>query len=152
MGFIAVIKALECRRKASEFLRAAQLSSDPDDSLGWLQLSDAWLTLAEQLDQRAASKKHYSTAAAQLPAGLAEQRTIANVKVEDVLRSRLALKGEDAPRERLAAKVADDLRERLDLKIEALPRGRAALEVGEVLRERLALTNLTGGESAGTTR
>lgn len=152
MGFIAVIKALDCRRKASEFLRAAQLSSDPDESLGWLQLSDAWLTLAEQLDQRASSKKNYSAAAARQPEGLTEKRTIANVGIGDVLRRHLALKDEDAPRGAIAQKAGDALRQRLALKIEDPPRGRAALDAGEVLRERLALTNLTGDARAGTAR
>lgn len=149
MGFLAVTKTVDCRRKASEFLRAAQLSSDPDESLGWLQLSDAWLTLAEQLERQASQKKRYPATSEQPFAELFEHRKAANVKVADILRSRLALDQQvPPPRERLALKVGEELRARLALKIDDLPREQVAQKVGDILRRRLALTDLTGVGSA----
>jgi hypothetical protein len=171
-----VVKTFDCRKKASEFLRAAQLSSDPDESLGWLQLSDAWLTLADQLDKRTSAKRNYSDTIASRPEGLVERRKLAEVKVADALRGRLTPKIADTPRKRtiknvgdllrqrlaldiddiprgpVARKVGDVLRQRLALKLEDAPRGQIALTVGEVLRHRLALTSVTNAETVGTTR
>ena len=51
------MNARDCRKKAEEFLRAADSNRD-DLSVrrGWIFLAEVWLSLGEEFDQRAASK------------------------------------------------------------------------------------------------
>jgi hypothetical protein len=83
-----MMSAEDCRSKANTYRRAAQRTPDPDASLGWLELSDAWLALADQIDQRASVDKP-----SRRPVELAGQRRNATLKVGDLLRERLALSG-----------------------------------------------------------
>ncbi len=81
-----VFSAEECRERAGECLRVAQLT--PDDleaNQGWLQLSEVWLRLADELDG------HLPRPARVWP----KSDRVETVKVADVLRQRLAL-GEPA--------------------------------------------------------
>ncbi len=72
-----MINGDDCRRKSNEFLRAAICAAEPDESQSWLQLSDAWLMLAEQFDKRPV---------------LLEQGRIVTSQMGDNLRDRLGLR------------------------------------------------------------
>jgi hypothetical protein len=51
------MRARDCRRKAEEFLRAADSNRDDLSARrGWVFLAEVWLSLAEKFDQQAASK------------------------------------------------------------------------------------------------
>lgn len=86
-----MISAEDCRNKAIGYRRTAQLTADPDASLGWLELSDAWLALAEQIVELDSLERPQSVAGPKRPVEMAERRRIATLKVADRLRERLAL-------------------------------------------------------------
>lgn len=85
------MNAEDCRRKAKECLRAAQSTSNIDSSLSWRHLSDVWLTLAEQMEQRPSPEIHRSAAVTRRPVEVAEARRITAEKIGDFLRERLTL-------------------------------------------------------------
>ena len=85
------MNAEDCRRKASDCLRAAQLATDPDVRLAWHDLSDEWLTLAVQIVPRDSLEPKQSARTIRRPVELAEPRTIAAEKIGNLLRERLTL-------------------------------------------------------------
>ncbi len=86
-----MMNAEDCRRKASECLRAAQLATDPDVRLAWHDLSDEWLTLAVQIVPHDSLQPKQSAPTTRRPVELAEPRRIAAEKMGDLLRERLTL-------------------------------------------------------------
>jgi len=85
------MNAEDYRRRARDCLRAAQLAPDPDVRLEWHDLSDEWLTLAVQCDERTSPELQQSTGTTRRPAELAKPRRIATEKIGDLLRERLTL-------------------------------------------------------------
>jgi hypothetical protein len=50
------MNARDCRKKANEFLLTADsITDDLDSRLGWLLLCNVWFSLADQIEQHAAS-------------------------------------------------------------------------------------------------
>jgi hypothetical protein len=93
-----VMNADECRKKATWCMRVARLTKNQDASLSWRRLSDAWLTLAENTDEKPMPEARESVTAgeprpkpAEPPPQPAESPRIAAMKVADLLRGRLAL-------------------------------------------------------------
>ena len=83
----------DCRRKAGEWLRAAEEATDPNTSASSRRLSDTWTALALQIEQDPYSRPQPPTAVRR-PADLAELRKTGNIDtvyVADVLRERLQL-------------------------------------------------------------
>jgi hypothetical protein len=83
----------DCRRKAGEWLRAAEEATDPNTSASSRRLSDKWTALALQIEQDPYTQRQ-TPAAVRRPADLTERRKIGNtdtVHVADVLRERLQL-------------------------------------------------------------
>jgi hypothetical protein len=84
----------DCRRKAGEWLRAANEATDPNTAASSRRLSNTWAALALQIEQDHYSRRQPPAAVIQ-PADLAEPRKIGNtdtVHVADVLRERLQLR------------------------------------------------------------
>jgi hypothetical protein len=86
-----MISVEKCRSNALKYRQNAQLTADPDASLGWLELSDAWLALADEIVQRDSLERHQSAVAARRPVETAQPHRIATLKIADLLRQRLAL-------------------------------------------------------------
>lgn len=88
--------AEDCRRKAGQWLDAAQAASDPKTSASMRRVSDLWVALAHRIEQSASSAAHFDSLAKR-PADLAKPRNWRHprgVQVADVLRGRLRLSGE----------------------------------------------------------
>lgn len=80
----------DCRRKAGEWLNAAQVASDPKTSASMRRVSDLWIALAQRIEQSAAQ---FDSLVRQ-PADLAGPRNFHrsdSVQLADVLRERLHL-------------------------------------------------------------
>jgi hypothetical protein len=83
---VTVMNANDCRKKAKEFLRAADFIADDFDArLGWLLLCNVWFALAEQIDQQTEKQS------AGAPRQPIEPSAMAAVQLGDLLRQRLAL-------------------------------------------------------------
>ena len=86
----------DCRRKAAQWLGKAQSAADPKTSASMRRASDAWTTLAQQIEHSAFPRPQ-SPAPVKRPADLAKPRSIYhidNVHVGEVLRERLHLSDE----------------------------------------------------------
>jgi len=86
----------ECHRKAAQWLGKAQLASDPKTSASMRRASDAWTTLAQQIEQDT-FRRPLTHATVRRPADVAKPRGIDHidtVQVGDVLRGRLHLSDE----------------------------------------------------------
>ncbi len=57
-----MMTAEDCRRKAAEHLQASQEASDPSDSQSLRRLSDAWATLAGQIEKDPHTVRQRNTA------------------------------------------------------------------------------------------
>ena len=93
-----MITVEDCRRKAAQWLDKAQSTADPKTIASMRRASDAWMTLAEQMEH-ATLRQPRGTAHMKRPAGLAQARSAYPrdpAHVGDVLRERLQL-GEDGP-------------------------------------------------------
>jgi hypothetical protein len=89
-----MITVEECRRKAAQWLGKAQSASDPKTSASMRRASDAWTTLAQQIEQATVP---LTPAPVRRPADVAKPRNIYSidtVEVGDVLRGRLHLSDE----------------------------------------------------------
>ena len=90
-----MMTAENCRGKAVELLGAAEAATDPKTSASLRRLSDAWATLARQIEQDASRIRH-SPPPVRRRADLAEPRKTGNTdtaQVADILRERLQLGG-----------------------------------------------------------
>jgi len=94
------MNANDCRKKANEFLRAADfITDDLDARVGWLLLCNVWFSLADQIEEQAAESAAEAQTASEKPlaarprrpAEAAERRKAAAVQLADLLRERLAL-------------------------------------------------------------
>ena len=88
-----MLTAENCRGKAAELLGAAEAATDPNTSVSLRRLSDAWATLARQIEQDA-SRPRYSPPPVRRPADVTEPRKTGNTdtaQVADILRERLQL-------------------------------------------------------------
>ena len=95
-----MITAENCRGKAAELLGAAEAATDPKTSASLRRLSDAWATLARQIEQDASRTRH-SPPPVRRPADLTEPRKTGNTdtaQVADILRERLQLSDVDEPK------------------------------------------------------
>ena len=91
-----MITVKECRGKAAQWLGKAQSASDPKTSASMRRASDAWTTLALQIEQ-ATFRRPLTPAPVTRPADVAKPRNIYDVdsvQVGDVLRGRLHLSDE----------------------------------------------------------
>ena len=89
-----MFSAEECRSRANECVRVAELTpDDPDASRGWRQLSEVWLSLAAQIDGRPPPAAPRSADTSQLVERPVTHR-VATVKIGDALRDRLSLSNE----------------------------------------------------------
>jgi len=83
----------DCRRKAREWLCAANEATDPNTAASSRRLSDTWTALALQIEHDPCSRQQPPTAVTR-PVDLAKPRKIGNtdtVQAADVLRERLQL-------------------------------------------------------------
>jgi hypothetical protein len=73
-GVVAMMNSDDCRKRASECLKAAELSSDPNREQSWRKLSDLWLIWSDVLGRlpRADSCSFHHGPARQLRAELHE--------------------------------------------------------------------------------
>jgi hypothetical protein len=91
-----MITVEECRRKAAQWLGKAQSASDPKTSASMRRASDAWTTLAQQIEQ-ATFRRPLTPAPMRRPADVAKPRNIYHIDTMqsgDVLRGRLHLSDE----------------------------------------------------------
>lgn len=91
-----MITVEECRRKAAQWLGQAQSASDPKTSASMRRASDAWITLAQQIEQ-ATFRRPLTPAPVRRLADVAKPRSIYHIdtmEVGDVLRGRLHLSDE----------------------------------------------------------
>jgi hypothetical protein len=101
------MNARDCRKKANEFLLTADsITDDLDSRLGWLLLCNVWFSLADQIEQHAASAQQDDNEADQQaereplaplnptikPAEKPTERPdVMTAELGDLLRGRLAL-------------------------------------------------------------
>jgi hypothetical protein len=86
----------DCRRKASEHLRAAEKARDLDTGDSLRRLSEQWTKLADQIEQ---DRPRQAGPPVRRPADLFRPRIVGNtdtVHVADVLRERLQLSDRSA--------------------------------------------------------
>jgi hypothetical protein len=91
-----MMTAEDCRRKAAEHLQASQEASDPNTSQSLRRLSDAWATLAGQIE-----KDPHTVRQRKLKQSQQTEPHKANtdtVQVADILRERLQLSDSDEPK------------------------------------------------------
>jgi hypothetical protein len=93
-----MMTAEDCRRKAAEHLQASQEASDQNTSQSLRRLSDAWATLAGQIEKDPHTVRQRNTALKQ--SQQAEPRKVHSdtVDVANNLRERLRLGDSDEPR------------------------------------------------------
>lgn len=86
----------DCRRKAEQWLTAAETASDPTTSASLRRVSDLWMRLAGDMEKAAA------TSARLKPRDLARPRIDAT-QVGDILRDRLRIGDDDDANDNSAA-------------------------------------------------
>jgi hypothetical protein len=90
--------AEDCRRKAAEHLQASQEASDPNTGQSLRRLSDAWATLALQIEKDVHTERQQNAALRQSQQTEPRKASTDTVNVADVLRERLQLSDSDKPR------------------------------------------------------
>jgi hypothetical protein len=91
-----MMTAEDCRRKAAEHLQASQEASDQRTSQSLRRLSDAWATLAGQIEKDPHTVRQWKLKQSQQT----EPRKVHTDKVDvaNILRERLQLGDSDEPR------------------------------------------------------
>ena len=95
---LVMMTAEDCRRKAAEHLQASQEASDPSISQSLRRLSDAWATLAGQIEKDPHTVRHRNTALKQSQQTEPHKANTGTVQVADILRGRLQLSDSDEPK------------------------------------------------------
>ena len=90
--------AEDCRRKAAEHLQASQEASDQNTSQSLSRLSDAWATLAGQMEKDPHTVRQRNTALKQSQQTEPRKVHTDTVDVANILRERLQLGDSDEPR------------------------------------------------------
>ncbi len=93
-----MMTAEDCRRKAAEHLQASQEASDQNTSQSLRRLSDAWATLAGQIEKDPHIVRQRNTALKQSQQTEPRKVHTDTVDVANILRERLQLGDSDEPR------------------------------------------------------
>jgi len=93
-----MMTAEDCRRKAAEHLQASQEASDQNTSQSLSRLSDAWATLAGQMEKDPHTVRQRNTALKQSQQTEPRKVHTDTVDVANILRERLQLSASDEPR------------------------------------------------------
>jgi len=93
-----MMTAEDCRRKAAEHLQASQEASDQNTSQSLSRLSDAWATLAGQMEKDPHTVRQRNTALKQSQQTEPRKVHTDTVDVANILRERLQLGDSDEPR------------------------------------------------------
>ncbi len=93
-----MMTAEDCRRKAAEHLQASQEASDQNTSQSLRRLSDAWATLAGQIEKDPHTVRRRNTALKQSQQTEPRKVHTDTVDVANILRERLQLGDSDEPR------------------------------------------------------
>ena len=88
----------DCRRKAGEWLRAAETATDAKTSASLRRLSDAWATLAGQIEKDAHTVRQRNAALKQPHQTEPRKANTDTAEVADILRGRLQLSDSDEAR------------------------------------------------------
>ncbi len=86
-----MMTAEDCRRKAAEHLQASQEASDQNTSQSLRRLSDAWATLALQIEKDAHTVRQRNVDLTQSHQTEPSKANTDTVQAADVLRERLQL-------------------------------------------------------------
>ena len=90
-----MMTAEDCRRKAAEHLQASQEASDQNTSQSLRRLSDAWTTLAGQIEKDRYTVRQRNTALKQSQQPEPHKANTDTVQAADLLRERLQLSDSD---------------------------------------------------------
>ena len=93
-----MMTAEDCRRKAAEHLQASQEASDQNTNQSLRRLSDAWATLAGQIEKDPHTVRQRNTALKQSQQTEPRKVHTDTVHVANILRERLQLGDFDQPR------------------------------------------------------
>jgi hypothetical protein len=93
-----MINAEDCRRRAAESLHAAEAATDPKTSVSLRHLSDAWATLAEQIENDPHTERQRNAARTQSHETEPRKANTDTAQVADILRERLQLSDSDEPK------------------------------------------------------
>ncbi len=93
-----MLTADNCRSKAAEFLGVAEAATDPKTSASLRRLSDAWATLAGQIEKDPHTVRQRNAALKQSHQTEPRKATTDTAEVADILRERLQLSDSDKPR------------------------------------------------------
>ena len=93
-----MMTAEDCRRKAAEHLQASQEASDQNTSQSLSRLSDAWATLAGQMEKDPHTVRQRNTALKQSQQTEPRKVHTDTVDVANILRERLQLSASDEPK------------------------------------------------------
>ena len=88
----------DSRRRAAETLHAAEAATDPRTSTSLRRLSDAWATLAGQIEKDPHTVRQRNAALKQSHQTEPRKANIDTAQVADILRERLQLSDSDEPR------------------------------------------------------
>jgi len=88
----------DCRRKAGEWLRAAEATTNPKTSASLRRLSDAWATLAGQIEKDPHTVRQRNAALKQPHQTEPRKANTNTAEVADILRERLQLSDSDEPK------------------------------------------------------
>ena len=88
----------DCRRKAGEWLRAAEAATRPRTNTSLRRLSDAWATLAGQIEKDPHTERQRNAALKQSHQTEPRKANTDTAQVADILRERLQLSDSDEPR------------------------------------------------------
>jgi hypothetical protein len=81
----------DCHRKTGEWLRAAEAATDPRTSTSLRRLSDAWATLAGQIEEESHTVRQRNAALKQSHQTERRKVNTDTVQAADILRERLQL-------------------------------------------------------------
>ncbi len=90
-----MLTAENCRSKAAELLGAAEAATDPKTSASLRRLSDAWATLAGQIEKDPHTVRQRDTALRQSQQTEPHKANTGTVQVANILRGRLQLSDSD---------------------------------------------------------
>jgi hypothetical protein len=93
-----MMTAEDCRRKAAEHLQASQEASDQNTSQSLSRLSDAWATLAGQMEKDPHTVRQRNTALKQSQQTEPRKVHTDTVDVANILRERLQLSDSEEAR------------------------------------------------------
>ena len=94
----AMMTAEDCRRRAAESLHTAEAATDPKTSASLRRLSDAWATLAGQIEKDSHTERQWSAAGNQSHQTGPRKVNTDTAQVADILRDRLQLSDFDGPK------------------------------------------------------